>query len=161
MKKFIIKETRPAMATWTYEVEAVSESEALAKVFDEGDTNKTPDLTYDVDFEADMEVEVDEETPASTSDEVIVASFTKNALIEYTRGIQERCKTAAIEAATNSGVDFDYHTGIELNDKELELTFDEGGIFSEIENAIDDAFGTDDDSVWEEATDVITFMSKR
>ena len=91
---------------------------------------------------------------------VVVASFTKNALIEYTRGIQERCKTAAIEAATNSGVDFDYYTGIELNDKELELTFDEGGIFSEIENAIDDAFGTDDDSVWEEATDVITFMSK-
>ena len=91
---------------------------------------------------------------------VVVASFTKNALIEYTRGIQERCKTAAIEAATNSGVDFDYYTGIELNDKELELTFDEGGIFSEIENAIDDAFGTDDDSVWEEATDVIAFMSK-
>lgn len=92
---------------------------------------------------------------------LVVASFTKDALIEYTREIQERCKTAAIEAATNSGVDFDYYTGIELNDKELELTFDEGGIFSEIENAIDDAFGTDDDSVWEEATDVITFMSKR
>ncbi len=159
MKKFIIKETRPATAIWTYEVEAVSESEAVAKVFDENDIQKV-NLAYDVDFEGEMGVDIEEETPASTSDEVIVASFTKNALIEYTRGIQERCKTAAIEAATNSGVDFDYHTGIELNDKELELTFDEGGIFSEIENAIDDAFGTDDDSVWDEATDVITFMSK-
>ncbi len=159
MKKFIIKETRPATAIWTYEVEAVSESEAVAKVFDENDIQKV-NLAYDVDFEGEMRVDIEEETPASTSDEVIVASFTKNALIEYTRGIQERCKTAAIEAATNSGVDFDYHTGIELNDKELELTFDEGGIFSEIENAIDDAFGTDDDSVWDEATDVITFMSK-
>lgn len=160
MKKFIIKETRPATAIWTYEVEAVSESEAVAKVFDENDIQKV-NLAYDVDFEGEMGVDIEEEeTPASASDEVIVASFTKNALIEYTRGIQERCKTAAIEAATNSGVDFDYYAEIELNDKELELTFDEGGIFSEIENAIDDAFGTDDDSVWEEATDVITFMSK-
>ena len=81
MKKFIVKETRPATAIWTYEVEAVSESEAVAKVFDENDIQKV-NLAYDVDFEGEMGVDIEEEeTPASASDEVIVASFTKNALI--------------------------------------------------------------------------------
>jgi hypothetical protein len=161
MKKFIIKETRPATAIWTYEVEAVSESEAIAKVFDEGDTNKTPDLTYDVDFEADMEVEVDEETPSSASDEVIVASFTKKALIEYTRGIQERCKTAAIESITNAGIDFEDMVELELDyNKTISVHFDERTLYSEIESAIDEAFETDDESIFDEATDVITFMSK-
>ena len=33
MKKFIITETRPVTATWTYEVEAENERDALEKVF--------------------------------------------------------------------------------------------------------------------------------
>jgi len=60
MATFIVKETRPATALWTYEVEAASESEAIAKVFDEYDTKKTPDLTYDVDFEGEMKVYIHE-----------------------------------------------------------------------------------------------------
>ena len=60
MAKFIIKETRPATAIWTYEVEAENESEAIAKVFDEYDTKETPDLTYEVDMDADMQVDIEE-----------------------------------------------------------------------------------------------------
>lgn len=161
MKKFIVKETRPAMATWTYEVEAESESEAVAKVFDEGDTNKAPDLTYDVDFEADMEVEVDEEVPASTSDNIIVASFTKDALIEYTRTIQERALAAAKEAVKGSGVDIESYIELDLYGREINIEIDEDNIYSEINSSIEDAFETDDDSVWDEATNVIMFMSKR
>ena len=88
----------------------------------------------------------------------VVTSFTKQELIEYTCTIQERFKTAVIDSITNAGIDFNYYTEIELNDKELELTFNERGILSEIERAIDDAFEIDDDSVWDEATNVITFM---
>jgi hypothetical protein len=160
MKKFIVKETRPAMATWTYEVEAKSESEAMAKVFDELDVKKV-DLTYDVDFEADMGVEVDEET--QVSDEVVtMVSFTKQQLIEYTREIQERCKLTATEAVKNAGIDFDDMVELELDyNKTISIEFDERSLYSEIESAIDDAIETDDDSVFDEATNVITFMSKR
>ena len=59
MKKFIVKETRPATAIWTYEVEAESESEALAKVFDEMDVKKV-NLAYDVDFEGEMGVDIED-----------------------------------------------------------------------------------------------------
>ena len=59
MKKFIIKETRPATAIWTYEVEAESEAEALAKIFDEYDTQPTS-LNYDVDFEGEMGVDIED-----------------------------------------------------------------------------------------------------
>ena len=38
---------------------------------------------------------------------------------------------------------------------------DEDNIYSEINSSIEDAFETDDDSVWDEATNVIMFMSKR
>jgi hypothetical protein len=34
MKKFIVTETKPVTAIWTYEVEANSEKEALEKVWD-------------------------------------------------------------------------------------------------------------------------------
>ena len=88
----------------------------------------------------------------------VVTSFTKQELIEYTCTIQERFKTAVIDSIINAGIDFNYYTEIELNDKELELTFNERGILSEIESAIDDAFEMDNDSVWDEATNVITFM---
>jgi len=76
-----------------------------------------------------------------------IYTFTESELIEYTRMIVGRAKDAAMEAVKNSGADFDYYTGIELNDKELELTFDEGGIYDEINNNIDNVIDTDDDSM--------------
>ena len=159
MKKFIVKETRPAMATWTYEVEAKSEDEAIAKVFDEMDVKKT-DLTYDVDFEADMEVEVDEET--QVSDEKIMVSFTRQQLIKYTREIQERCRLAITEAINDAGVEGDEYIELELDyNNTIQTNFDDGALIKEIERVIDDAFETDDDSVSDEATNVIMFMSKR
>lgn len=76
-----------------------------------------------------------------------IYTFTEGELIEYTRMIVGRAKDAAMEAVKNSGVDFDYYTEIELNDKELELTFDKGGIYDEINNNIDNVIDTDDDSM--------------
>jgi hypothetical protein len=159
MKKFIVKETRPAMATWTYEVEAKSEDEAVAKVFDELDVKKV-DLAYDVDFEADMEVEVDEE--AQASDDKIMVSFTRQQLIEYTREIQERCKLAVTEAVNDAGIEGDEYIELELDyNNVIQINFDDRAFIKEIESVIDNAFETDDDSVFDEATNVITFMSKR
>ena len=92
-------------------------------------------------------------------DSPIVASFTKNALIEYTREIQERFKTAAVESIKNSGIDFDDMVELELNyNKTIEVLFDDLSLYKEIESAIDDAFETDDDSIFDEATNVISFM---
>ena len=94
-------------------------------------------------------------------DSPIVASFTKNALIEYTCTIQERFKTAAIESITNAGIDFEDMVELELDyNKTISVHFDERTLYSEIESAIDEAFETDDESIFDEATDVITFMSK-
>jgi len=143
MKKFIVKETRPAMATWTYEVEAKSEDEAIAKVFDEMDVKKA-DLTYDVDFGADMGVEVDEEI--STSDEEIPGSpeafaFTKQELIEFTRTIQDRCRVAAFEAISNAGIDYEDMVELELGyDNQILVSIDEDELHNEIEIAIDGVF---------------------
>ena len=92
-------------------------------------------------------------------DSPIVASFTKNALIESTREIQERFKTAAVESIKNSGIDFDDMVELELNyNKTIEVLFDDLSLYKEIESAIDDAFETDDDSIFDEATNVISFM---
>ena len=94
-------------------------------------------------------------------DSPIVASFTKNALIEYTCTIQERFKTAAIESITNAGIDFEDMVELELDKKSISVHFDEMTLYSEIESAIDDAFGMDDESIFDEACNVITYMSKR
>ena len=76
-----------------------------------------------------------------------IYTFTEGELIEYTRRIVGRAKDAAMEAVKNSGVDFDYYTEIELNDKELELIFDEKSIYDEINNNIENVIDTDDDSM--------------
>lgn len=60
MKTFIIKETRPATAIWTYKVKAENETEALAKIFDEYDVDENPELTYEVDMDADMNFNIEE-----------------------------------------------------------------------------------------------------
>jgi hypothetical protein len=93
--------------------------------------------------------------------EEVMASFTKQQLIEYTREIQERCKLAATEAVKNAGIDFEYMVELELEyDKTITVSFDEGALYREIESLIDDTFETDDDSVLDEATNVIQFMKK-
>ena len=93
--------------------------------------------------------------------DLIVASFTKNALIEYTREIQERCKQATFEAIKNESFDFENMVELELSyDKQISVEFDEDSLYREIECVIDDAFETDDDSVFDEATNVIQFMKK-
>lgn len=94
-------------------------------------------------------------------DSPVVASFTKNALIEYTCTIQERFKTAAIESITNAGIDFEDMVELELDRNTISVHFDERTLHSEIESAIDEAFEMDDESIWIEATNVITYMSKR
>ena len=162
MKKFIVKETRPAMATWTYEVEAKSEDEAIAKVFDEMDVKKA-DLTYDVDFGADMGVEVDEETP--TSDELIsnseVISFTKQQLIEFTREIQSRALEAAVSAIESSGVDMESHVELELNyNSQIDIEVDDDSIYSVIVDNVRDVFETDDDSIKDEIDNVLDHLFK-
>ena len=95
-------------------------------------------------------------------DSPIVASFTKEELIEYTRVIQERFKTAAVESITNAQIDFEDMVELELDyNKTISVHFDERTLHSEIESAIDEAFETDDESIFDEATNVITYMSKR
>jgi len=91
---------------------------------------------------------------------LIAASFTKDALIEYTRTIQERALEAAKEAVKGSGVDMNYYVNLDLYDREINIEVDEDNIYREINSSIEDAFETDDDSVWDEATNVITFMKK-
>jgi hypothetical protein len=93
--------------------------------------------------------------------EEVMARFTKQQLIEYTREIQERCKQATIEAIKNESFDFENMVELELSyDKQISVEFDEDSLYREIECVIDDAFETDDDSVFDEATNVIQFMKK-
>ena len=91
----------------------------------------------------------------------IVTSFTKEELIEYTREIQSRALEAVKEAVKGSGVDIESYVSLDLYDREIQIEVDEDNIYREINSNIEDAFETDDDSIWDEATNVIMFMSKR
>ena len=90
--------------------------------------------------------------------EDIVASFTKQELIEYTRTIQERALKTAKEAVKGSGVDIESYVELDLYNRTIEITVDDDSIYSEIASNIEDAFFTDDDSIWDEATNVIKDM---
>lgn len=165
MKKFIVKETRPATATWTYEVEAVSESEALAKVFDEGDTNKTPDLTYDVNFEADMEVEVDEEAPASECEcipgcDCKKYTFTEAQLVEFTQMLMDQALNAAKESIRDSGVDMESYVELDIYDRNIEVSVDDVNIYKEIISNLEDAFGMDDDDIKDQINSIFDHINK-
>jgi len=81
-------------------------------------------------------------------------------LIEYTREIQSRALEAAKEAVKGSGVDIESYISLDLYDREIQIEVDEDNIYSEINSSIEDAFETDDDSVFDEATNVIMFMKK-
>ena len=94
--------------------------------------------------------------------EEIMVRFTRQQLIEYTREIQERCKSAITEAINNAGIEGDEYMELELDyNNTIQTNFDDRALIKEIESVIDDAFETDDDSVFDEVTNVITFMSKR
>ena len=93
--------------------------------------------------------------------EEIMVRFTRQQLINFTREIQERCKQASLEAIKNAGIDLEDMVELELDyNKTISVNFDERSLYSEIESVIDDAFETDDDSVLDEATNVIQFMKK-
>ena len=105
-----------------------------------------------------QELTVDE---INVDGETVVTSFTKEELIEYTREIQSRALEAVKEAVKGSGVDIESYVSLDLYDREIQIEVDEDNIYREINSNIEDAFETDDDSIWDEATNVITFMSKR
>ena len=91
----------------------------------------------------------------------VVTSFTKEELIEYTREIQSRALEAVKEAVKGSGVNMEAYVELDIYDRNIEVSVDDDSIYSEINSNIEDVFETDDNSVWDEATNVITFMSKR
>lgn len=92
---------------------------------------------------------------------IVAAAFTKDSLIEYTRAIQERALEAVKAAIKGSGVDIESHIELDLYGKTIEVSLNEDDVYDEIISNVEDVFETDDDSVWDEATNVITFMSKR
>ena len=91
---------------------------------------------------------------------IVAAAFTKDSLIEYTREIQSRALEAAKEAVKGSGVDIESYIELDLYGREINIEVDEDSIYSEINSNIEDIFATDDDSVFDEATNVIMFMKK-
>lgn len=95
------------------------------------------------------------------NDSVIVASFTKDALIEYTSAIQERALEAVKEAVKGSNIDMEAYVELDIYGREINIEVDEDSIYNEINSNIEEVFEIDDDSIWDEATNVIAFMSKR
>jgi len=94
--------------------------------------------------------------------EQIMVRFTRKQLIEYTREIQERCKQASLESIKNAGIDFDDMVELELDyNKQISVNFDERSLYSEIECAIDDVVTDDDDSVLDEACNVLDHLAER
>ena len=88
-----------------------------------------------------------------------IYTFTEGELLEYTRQIVGRCKDAAMDAVKDAAADFEYYTELELNDKEISLSFDERGIYDEINNNIDNVIDTDDDdSIKDEMSSVLRNM---
>jgi hypothetical protein len=69
---------------------------------------------------------------------------------------------AVTEAVNDAGVEGDEYTELELDyNNVIQINFDDRAFIKEIESVIDNAFETDDDSVFDEATNVITFMTQR
>ena len=105
----------------------------------------------------EQELEQEEES-------MIMASFTRQQLIEYTREIQQRAMKAAEAAIEGTGGDFEQYVELHLNcdmsGNYIEINVDEHGILREVIDNIQDVFETDDESVLDEATNVITFMNK-
>ena len=102
--------------------------------------------------------------PEQEMEPMIMASFTRQQLIEYTREIQQRAMKAAEAAIEGTGGDFEQYVELHLNcdmgGNYIEINVDEHGILREVIDNIQDVFETDDESVLDEATNVITFMNK-
>lgn len=102
--------------------------------------------------------------PEQEEESMIMASFTRQQLIEYTREIQQRAMKAAEAAIEGTGGDFEQYVELHLNcdmgGNYIEINVDEHGILREVIDNIQDVFETDDESVLDEATNVITFMNK-
>ncbi len=102
--------------------------------------------------------------PEQEMEPMIMASFTRQQLIEYTREIQQRAMKAAEAAIEGTGGDFEQYVELHLNcdmsGNYIEINVDEHGILREVIDNIQDIFETDDESVLDEATNVITFMNK-
>ena len=94
--------------------------------------------------------------------EEIMVRFTRKQLINFTREIQERCKQASLESIKNAGIDFDDMVTLELDyNNQISIEFDERSLHSEIESAIDDIVAYDDESVLDEACNVLDHLAER
>jgi len=106
----------------------------------------------------------DKPEPEQEMEPMIMASFTRQQLINYTREIQQRAMKAAEAAIEGTGGDFEQYVELHLNcdmgGNYIEINVDEHGILREVIDNIQDIFETDDESVLDEATNVITFMNK-
>ena len=77
---------------------------------------------------------------------------------QHTREIKERMMNGVEEAIKGSGVDIESYVELDLYGREINIEVDEDSIYSEIISNVKDIFETDDDSVFDEATNVISFM---
>jgi len=94
--------------------------------------------------------------------EQIMVRFTRKQLINFTREVQERCKQASLESIKNAGIDFDDMVTLELDyNNQISIEFDERSLHSEIESAIDDIVAYDDDSVLDEACNVLDHLAEK
>ena len=94
--------------------------------------------------------------------EQIMVRFTRKQLINFTREIQERCKQAMIEAVNNAGIDGDDYIELERDyNNTIQTNFDDRALIKEIGNIMDDVVMDDDDSVLDEACNVLDHLAER
>jgi hypothetical protein len=94
--------------------------------------------------------------------EQIMVRFTRKQLINFTREVQERCKQAMIEAVNNAGIDGDDYIELELDyNNTIQTNFDDRALIKEIGNVMDDVIMDDDDSVLDEACNVLDHLAEK
>jgi N-methylhydantoinase B/oxoprolinase/acetone carboxylase alpha subunit len=94
--------------------------------------------------------------------EQIMVRFTRKQLINFTREVQERCKQAMIEAVNNAGIDGDDYVELELDyNNTIQTNFDDRALIKEIGNVMDDVIMDDDDSVLDEACNVLDHLAEK
>ena len=104
----------------------------------------------------------DKEEPEKVSKPKTMVIFTRQQLIEYTREIQERCKQAMIEAVNNAGIEGDEYIELELDwNNTIQTNFNTDALLKEIGNVMDDVIMDDDDSVLDEACNVLDHLAEK
>ena len=94
--------------------------------------------------------------------EQIMVRFKRQQLINFTREIQERCKQAMIEAVNNAGIEGDEYIELELDwNNTIQTNFNTDALLKEIGNVMDDVIMDDDDSVLDEACNVLDHLAER